>query len=92
MRPPAAVLAAVSKISYTVPCVESCLTTVAVRYSEFYQSLVIEHPDKSCVCKVSPDGPEAVALARFVDEEIGRFAALAHYGEDLPLNVGTGAP
>jgi hypothetical protein len=55
--------------------------------------LVIEHPDQTCICKVQPDGPEAAAIARFIDEEIGRFVALADYNEDLPLlNVGVGAP
>jgi hypothetical protein len=93
MRPPAAVLAAVAKVSYTVPCLEACMTVVAIRYSEFWDCLVIEHPDKACVCKVTPDGPEAVALARFVDEEIGRHVSLAHYDcEPLPRNVGCGAP
>ena len=89
MKPPANVLAAVAKVSYTVPCVESCLTTLAVRYSDFYRCLVIEHPDKTCVCTVNPCGREALSLARFVDEEIGRHVALADYGEPLPLNVGS---
>jgi hypothetical protein len=72
--PPQAILDAVAKVTYVVPGVEACMAYVSVRYSEFWDALIIEHPDPKCVCKLNAAGPEAVSLARYIDELIGQHA------------------
>lgn len=87
---PAAVAAAIARVSETVPCLESCFSTVAVRYNPAADRIEIRHPDPACDCVTHPDGDAARELAEYVDAELRHhviMAAPVAYG-DLPLNVG----
>lgn len=91
-RPPAAYLAAVAQVSERILCLSDCYCTLPVTWCAAHEQTEIRHPDSHCECVRHPDGPEAVALSQFTNEEISRFVAVAQYGEPLPVHVGVGAP
>lgn len=87
--PAPAVLGAIAAMSYRIPCVEDCYSTVSVRWNPAAGRIEIGHPDPDCDCAVHPDGAAAHELAEYVDAELRRHVAMeaaADYG-DLPVNV-----
>lgn len=85
MSAPAAVLAAIAKISPIV-CDARC-GLAAVTYDEEFDRPAISHDFADCPYVADPFSPAAVALALSVDRELARYVQLAHYGEGLPVHV-----
>lgn len=81
MSAPRAVLAAIEKVSGTVPCEDCNWYPVELEYDPVLDCPLIRHSVRHRF------GVSATALAEFINDELARSVAMSQYGEPLPLNV-----
>ena len=80
MTAPAAVLAAIARVSHTVSC-WPCGGTVGVSYDSHMDTIVVRHTVRHPL-----DDPAARALGELVTDLLAELVALADYGPD-PVHI-----
>ena len=81
MTAPAAVLAAIEKVSGTVVCPECDWWTCTVEYSELLDAPVIRHVNRHAF------GIAAAELAEYVMSELARHVQVGDYCEEMPVHL-----